>query len=599
MPTLLALSHSESDLPFRFVAVLGRCILPRNAPFPILSALMRPMSSFAAFILLVAPILAGSESGTELGTLETQFKSTVLPLLRQHCFDCHGAEDPEAMFDLSRFASSKDVVKEFAAWQHVVDRVANGEMPPADAPQPTPRSRSAVLHWSKAFRRYQARRNAGDPGPGLARRLSAEEYNNTIRDLTGVDIRPAEQFPVDRANQEGFVNSGESLEMTPGLLMKYLDAARTVAEHLVLGPEGLGFASHPVVVDTDRDKYCVRRIAEFYERQNTDFSDYFFAAWRVRQMTRHHSLESSSNVGSAIVNVARDEEVSPKYLRTIWLLLTGNTHHFGPIAKLRAVWLGLRDGAGHRHHVRMECDKMSEYVLALRPQLARTFPHLTHRGINNGTQPFVLWRNRQYAANRRSLDREALVAPEAVPNEPRPRGKESQEADKAHPNVPLPAGLGQPTREDLEVPAEEDERRRHIAAFVEFCAVFPDAFYIKSRGREFRGRQGQEYANEAKVRPLSAGFHSQMGNGALRGSIHLPKTATKRKGRSDSLCERARRVGMHDVVGDCAKHHVDPSCRGRTPGSSTRLVSGRMPPTQRATAPYCASDSITDRLPVA
>ena len=55
-----------------------------------------------------------------------------------------------------------------------------------------------------------------------------------------------------------------------------------MADHLVLKPDGLDFAPHPMVADTDRDKYCVRRIIDFYQRQRTDYADYFLAAWRFR-----------------------------------------------------------------------------------------------------------------------------------------------------------------------------------------------------------------------------------------------------------------------------------------------------------------------------
>ena len=52
-----------------------------------------------------------------------------------------------------------------------------------------------------------------------------------------------------------------------------LEAARNLSEHLVLLPEGIAFAPHPVVTDTDRDKYCVKRIVEFYQRQPTDLTE--------------------------------------------------------------------------------------------------------------------------------------------------------------------------------------------------------------------------------------------------------------------------------------------------------------------------------------
>ena len=85
----------------------------------------------------------------------------------------------------------------------------------------------------------------GRPGPVLARRLSNAEYDYTVRDLTGVDIRPTREFPVDPANEAGFDNSGESLVMSPALLKKYLDAARAVADHAGAGAPGAGLRPLP------------------------------------------------------------------------------------------------------------------------------------------------------------------------------------------------------------------------------------------------------------------------------------------------------------------------------------------------------------------
>ena len=124
--------------------------------------------------------------------------------------------------------------------------VRTTEMPPADAKsQPTTEQRSAVIRWIQAARDQEANRNAGDPGPVLARRLSNEEYNYSIRDLTGADIRPTATFPVDPANEAGFDNTGESLAMSPALLKKYLDAARDVVDHMLLTPSGIAFAPIP------------------------------------------------------------------------------------------------------------------------------------------------------------------------------------------------------------------------------------------------------------------------------------------------------------------------------------------------------------------
>src|SRR5205823_12369278 len=127
-------------------------------------------------------------------------------------------------------------------WKLVMERLKAGEMPPAKAKaHPTPLTRGQVIGWIEAMRKYEAKRTAGDPGPVPARRLSNAEYDYTIRDLTGVDLHPTREFPVDPANQEGFDNSGESLTISPTLMKKYVQAARGIADHAALGSRGLEF----------------------------------------------------------------------------------------------------------------------------------------------------------------------------------------------------------------------------------------------------------------------------------------------------------------------------------------------------------------------
>src|SRR5262249_52789798 len=145
--------------------------------------------------------------------------------------------------------------------------------------QPQGEARKQVIDGVEALLNDEARKNAGDPGMVLARRLSNAEYNYSVRDLTGVDLRPTREFPVDPANASGFDNSGESLSMSPALMGKYLEAAREVANHMVLNMDGFAFAPHPMLVETDREKYAIQRIVDFYDRQPTDYADYFRAAW--------------------------------------------------------------------------------------------------------------------------------------------------------------------------------------------------------------------------------------------------------------------------------------------------------------------------------
>src|SRR3954463_9725144 len=124
--------------------------------------------------------------------------------------------------------------------------------------------------------------HARDPALVLARRRSNAELNYWVRALTGVDLRPTREFPADPANTAGFDNSGETLVMSPTLLTKYLHAAHEVADHLFLTPDGFAFSPTVMLAETDRDQYCVQRIIALYHRQNTDYADYFLAAWRFK-----------------------------------------------------------------------------------------------------------------------------------------------------------------------------------------------------------------------------------------------------------------------------------------------------------------------------
>jgi hypothetical protein len=435
----------------------------------------------ACLMLLVAVAglfpTCGRAAEPAAADLERQFAATVRPFVQTYCQSCHNSEMPEAELDLSRYTTPAAVARGHQTWEEVLTRLEAGEMPPQDAPkQPTVAERKLVSEWIRAFRWFEAQRNAGDPGPVLVRRLSNAEYNYTIRDLTGVDIRPAREFPVDPANEAGFDNSGESLTMSPALLQKYVEAARLVAEHLVLTSDGFAFAPHPAVTDTDRDKYCVKRIVEFYRRQPTDLADYFHAAWRYR----HRAMLGQPS--ATLADIATDQRVSPRYLDRVWDLLNDGTDAVGPLARLQSLWQELpTPGENNAAAVRGGCEQMRDDVVQLRQRLEFKFPDLQAAGIHKGSQTFVLWKNRQYASHRRRFNRDA---------------------------VHVPSGADDERSAELAVPADPVERARHEVAFARFCDVFPDAFYIAERGRDYLGKSRDE---QEKGRLLSAGFHSMMG----------------------------------------------------------------------------------------
>jgi hypothetical protein len=444
-----------------------------------------PRSVFTAISLVVWASAAGA-ADTDL---ERQFAQTVHPFVARYCVGCHSGTTPAAQFDLKQYSNIASVIRDYPHWSKVQDKLTSQEMPPKVAPQPDAAVRQSVIDWVQAVRLNEARKNDGDPGPVMVRRLSNAEFNNTIRDLTGVDMQPTREFPVDPANTAGFDNSGESLSMSPALLNKYLQAARMVGDHMVLTPDGVDFASHPMLVETDRDRYTIKRIVDFYERQPTDYADYFRAAWRYK-----HHLEPT------LAAAAAEAKVSAKYLAMIWPLLEETADAVGPIAKLQTMWRAL---PGDTMPARAQFAAMRDFVVRIRKDTAMEFAAPRVPGLSPTSQPLMNWKLRQFNSHRRDFDRNALrMASDAAP---------------AIPAIPKSPGLGQEAAfrsaalmaksragdADLVVP--DGQRARYEEAFARFSSVFPDAFYIRERGRFFPDD------SEDKGRLLSAGYHNVMG----------------------------------------------------------------------------------------
>ena len=386
------------------------------------------------------------------------------PFLETYCLDCHAGERPKAELDLDRYSEVQSMLAG-GEWIEVRKKLVKAEMPPADDEQPSAKGRQAVV----AFIDEVARRHAADPGVVLARRLSNAEYNASIRDLTGVDIRPAREFPVDPANPAGFDNSGESLVMSPALMKKYLQGAREVASHLVLGPTGIAFAPHPMLVETDRDKYCVTRIVDFYRRQRTDYADYFLGAWRFKHRRALGSPRAS------LRSLATQEGLSEKYLTLVWKTLEKNEETVGPIARLQAMWRRLPPPGAAESEAKAGALAMRDFVVELRKKIELRFEAPRVEGLSRNSQPFLMWRNRAYATHRRDYDRQALQIG------------------------------GESAKPDADLLVKPEQRAAAEAGFAHFASVFPDAFYVSERGRNYLDK------TRDKGRLLSAGFHNLMG----------------------------------------------------------------------------------------
>ncbi|MCI0700388.1 MAG: DUF1592 domain-containing protein, partial [Planctomycetia bacterium] len=156
------------------------------------------------------------------------FKTKVLPFVKKYCLDCHSGEKAKGGLMLDAYMNEAHARKDRKNWGAVQHVIAAGEMPPpkSNKPQPTKEEREFIINWiENSLTKVDCSPSAPkDPGRVTIRRLNRAEYNNTIRDLCGVDFKPAEEFPADDVGY-GFDNIGDVLSFQPILLEKYMAAA--------------------------------------------------------------------------------------------------------------------------------------------------------------------------------------------------------------------------------------------------------------------------------------------------------------------------------------------------------------------------------------
>jgi|688.fasta_scaffold34304_3 hypothetical protein len=319
---------------------------------------MHSLRSVARVVCAACWALAGvSLGGTAAAAsdLQAALARDVRPLLARYCHECHAGEAVEGDVNLAADVSLADVRRGIKTWQRVREVVHDRQMPPVDAAQPSDAERAVLEGWLRDFLHAEAVAHAGDPGPVVLRRLDNAEYTYTIRDLIGVaSLDPAREFPADGAAGEGFSNTGQALVMSPALVTKYLDAAKGIATHAVLLPDGLRFSAGESRADwTDEN---LARLREFYGRFTGPLE---VSLQTVQQgikldMGTQGGLPMARYLEAAVADrerlgrgefaaVARDRGLSPKYLGLLWRAIATDGASASPL--LDAVRRAWRDAA--------------------------------------------------------------------------------------------------------------------------------------------------------------------------------------------------------------------------------------------------------------
>ncbi|MEE2936904.1 MAG: DUF1592 domain-containing protein [Planctomycetota bacterium] len=174
------------------------------------------------------PIKLTEEDFTAVASMD--YQQQIVPLLRTFCFECHDGSSSFGELNLEEVAQGQPLVINRDHWINIIQQIKVRSMPPADASLPDESERRLMAAWlTRAiddFDYESVQRVGYEP----ARRLTREEYNNTIRDLVGIDLRPADRFPTDMTASSGFRNTANSLFFQPITLERFVGAAEAVVD---------------------------------------------------------------------------------------------------------------------------------------------------------------------------------------------------------------------------------------------------------------------------------------------------------------------------------------------------------------------------------
>jgi hypothetical protein len=148
----------------------------------------------------------------------------IQPLLKTYCLDCHSADKQKGDVDLTHFGSLQSVQKDFKLWQTMLQQIEEEEMLPKK-PLPTSAEREQIMDFLRqGLASIDWSQQKGIEHVTLPR-LTKTEYNNTLRDLIGIDFEPGKLLLDDGPGLSGFTNDRDALFISPALAEQLFDAA--------------------------------------------------------------------------------------------------------------------------------------------------------------------------------------------------------------------------------------------------------------------------------------------------------------------------------------------------------------------------------------
>ncbi len=184
--------------------------------------------SFVAAVALLVSLgyLRSQSTATSAGSSERA-------LVDRYCVGCHSDKLRTGELTLEKLDLSNPVTHA-ETWEKVIRKLRTGSMPPQGMPKPDPVAIDKLATYLETSLDKAAMAKV-NPGRATLHRMNRAEFQNSVRDLLGLEIDAAQLLPPDDESY-GFDNNADVLGVSPVLLEQYVNASAKVARLAVGDP---------------------------------------------------------------------------------------------------------------------------------------------------------------------------------------------------------------------------------------------------------------------------------------------------------------------------------------------------------------------------
>ena len=199
----------------------------------------------------------------------------VRPFFKQHCVKCHSGDEPKGELVLDDLTTNFEDKDSRERWERVLEQLENGSMPPKAKPRPPADEQRAVCDWIIGQVTAVKVKLREIEGRVVLRRLNRNEYENTVRDLLGVEVKLKDMLPQD-SSANGFDNVGDALHTSSFLMERYIEAAQLALDQAIVNtPQPPKSETKQVTL---HDAHQVRSTTEKVFRKRDDRSVVMFSS---------------------------------------------------------------------------------------------------------------------------------------------------------------------------------------------------------------------------------------------------------------------------------------------------------------------------------